>query len=141
MCGCTQFPDRILFRKHPPVVLIAGNTVRHIHRIPQHNILPKAARDDSPIHPAKRFPAAQHRQRSVLNLLQNIVFPVRVMDFYSLCTLIDRCAVPFHMKSLIDQCKDIRLSGLGLDPQIEISGVMPSSSVQSWHRIPGPEAG
>ena len=77
----------------------------------------------------------------MLDLLKQVVFSVRMMDFHCLRLLVDHGGIPFHVESFIRQGQQVSFAGLGFHAKVEIAGIMPAPAVQAGYAFAGRKTG
>jgi len=71
----------------------------------------------------------------MFNLLKNIGFPVRLVNFNLSGGLINGGVVVIHTESLSCQREYVTLLGLRLYPDIIVAGIVPTPDVQSGYVV------
>ena len=125
----------VILSEDPTIVGIARFSVRHCRSITQQHILAYCVTDDTTIEAPQSLIRTHYGEGTILYLLQQVVTPIRLMDFNGMFLLINCRNIDLRVECLIGQRKDIRLANLRLDAQVKITSIMPSSDIDTRNDI------
>ena len=155
--GGAELPARVLLGEHPAVVgrsKDAGADRRRLGRgrlrvehhvvglrreVAEVGVLAQGRADDPAVEAAEGPVAAHHGQGPVLDLLQDVGLPVRLVHLDDAELLVDGGVVVGGTERLPGQREAVHRVRLRLDAQVVVTGVVPAAPVEAGHRLTGRE--